>query len=107
MHTTLGAWQKREGGSEEVLSIGNKNILMLSEPISQLSDRLPAFDYVMINSPLKEFEGSRIKDVFGHSKLIIGSNQKWYITEKWKDSCLKHDISAHFTQLDGAFVLKQ
>ena len=107
MHIASGAWQKREGGSEEVLSIGNKNILMLSEPISQLSDRLPAFDYVMINSPLKEFEGSRIKDVFGHSKLIIGSNQKRYITEKWKDSCLKHDISAHFTQLDGAFVLKQ
>jgi competence protein ComEC len=107
MHIASGAWQEQEGTNGEVVSIGNKNILILDKPIAQLRGGLPAFDYVLINSPLGQFDIARIKEVFAQNRLVIGSKQKRYIAERWKDSCLKYDIPAHFTQLDGAFVIKQ
>jgi hypothetical protein len=86
-----------------VLVHRNKTILVLNTPIHSPFASLPAFDYAIINYPIKDFEPERLKQL-ARNKLIIGSNQKRYMAERWRDSCLKYDIPAHFTQLDGAFI---
>lgn len=106
-HVYWSAWQQEEQKYfSEIMEIGSRRALVLNEPL--LPDSISNFpaDYVIINYPLKHFTGKELRHTFPCRKIIIGSNQKRYVAEKWKDSCAKYQIPLHATMLDGAFVLE-
>lgn len=107
-HIVMHAWKEQtDSSSKEIISIGKQKILVLDQPLRIDSSMFQFVDFVLINYPLKEFTAVELKRIFGFKKLIITGNQKRYLMENWKDSCLKHNIDAHFTMFDGAFVLNK
>lgn len=101
------AWQQvAQQNFSEVFKINQQSILVLNAPILLDSTSQFPVDYVLINYPLKAFTGKAIQQMFHCKKIIIGSNQKRYIAERWKDSCAKHNVPLHAVMLDGAFVLE-
>ena len=107
MHVTSGAWKARRQQDTEVLTVDGRKILILNHPLTSFDSSAPSFDYVVINYPMKTFEGSALLKTFNPKQLIFGSNQKRYHAQRWKDSCAKNQIPAHFTHSDGAFLLSR
>lgn len=106
LHIVSGAWEADKIVNTDVVSIGNKNILILREPLAVDTAKSLKVDYLLVSYPIKDFTALQLQKTFGFKKLIIASNQKRYLAERWRDSCRKYSIPAHFTMFDGAFVLK-
>ena len=103
-HIINGAWHSEKVIERELLVIADKRMLILRQPI-QFDTAIFPVDYVLIDYPVNEFNADKMERLFRFKKLILGSNQKRYIVERWRDSCSKHNIQIHATQFDGAFTL--
>jgi competence protein ComEC len=103
-HINWGIVASAPPQSKELFSVAGKKLLVLNEPLNSSPTSFENIDYLLINYPLKGFDALHLQNAFHFTKLIVGSNQRRYVAEAWKDSCLKHRIPAHFTLLEGAFV---
>ncbi|HRO41298.1 MAG TPA: ComEC/Rec2 family competence protein [Flavipsychrobacter sp.] len=106
LHIASGAWRQKNSEMSDVIKIKNQTVFLLQEPIAIDSALSRNVDYLMIGYPVKDFNAPALQRSFCFKKLVVASNQKRYIAEQWRDSCLKHNIPVHFTMFDGAFVLK-
>jgi competence protein ComEC len=107
LHIASGAWKKKGDSIQNLVMIRGKKILLLDQPFQ--SDTAHSFniDYLVITYPVKEFNARQLQHQFHFKKIIVASNTKRYRALQWKDSCIAADIPAHFTMLDGAFVLNK
>lgn len=103
-HVSKHAWQAAQTPAEAVYYVKGKRILTLNAPIIIDTNRKFPIDYLVIAYPVKQFEGLELQQTFGFEKMIIASNQKRYLAQRWRDSCAKYNIPAHFTMFDGAFL---
>jgi competence protein ComEC len=105
LHIASGAWRMKDGLKQDVFMIGGKKILFLREPIQTDTSHVFNIDYLVITYPVKEFSARQLQEQFHFRKMVVASNTKRYRALQWKDSCRAANIPAHFTMLDGAFVL--
>jgi len=94
------------GLSEDLMSVNGKSLLLLRKPIKPDSSFQLNVDYLLICYPVKDFNLTELQQSFHFKELVVTGNQKRYLAQRWKDSCEKNQIPAHFTLFDGAFVMK-
>lgn len=106
MHIRAGAWHCSDSLHAELLCFGAKTLLVLKQP--PLAPPPPELqsDHLFVSYRLPPFSRAHLDRLPAHSKLIISGAQDRFVLKQWKDSCRAMKIAAHFTLLDGAFVLK-
>ncbi|MBS1783317.1 MAG: ComEC family competence protein [Bacteroidetes bacterium] len=105
-HIVTGNWKQGQSIMGNVFRFQGKKILVLDKAIQLDTSFLAQIDLVVIAFPVKRFEGSALHKMFRFNQMILTGLQKRKIMEQWKDSCRSLQIPAHFTMLDGAYVLK-
>ena len=105
-HIISKAWRQSNKYHDDLFIINNKKILLLRQPLTIDTNISMPVDFLLINYPVHRFNGKALQQVFRFQKLVVTGAQKRYRVEQWKDSCEQYRIPAHFTLLDGAFVLK-
>lgn len=107
VHIVAHSHHQIKNNAGQVIKVGNEKLLILNSPLNIDSNIHFNVDYLLINYPIKKFTAIQLKRFFHFKKLIVPGNEKRYIAERWNDSCDKYNIDAHFTLLDGAFILSE
>ena len=101
-HIQWQAWQQSGSGTNEILRIGGKTILILNKEMTD-GGHFPV-DYVVIN-----YNGAAdinsLKKIFTPETIIIGNNYTSAEQEQWVTEGAALHVHVHSIHKDGAFLI--
>src|SRR5690606_37467694 len=105
-HVGKRAWSKpKKWNPQEIYRFRHQTIAFLKTPLAPDSSKFQPIDVLVLEYPVDEFNAPKLLKSVDFKKLIITGNQRRRAVQAWKDSCAKHHIDAHFTMIDGAYVM--
>lgn len=89
-----------------VFRLRGGTVLVLQQPLQADPIAPFAVDHLILTYPISKLDAVSLLQQFRFKKLIVTGNQSRTACLRLKDSCTVQKIPAHFTLLDGAFVLE-
>ena len=105
MHIVSHAWTPNTSHTSSLIRIGKKSMLILNSPSSADTGTSFNVDYLLLNYPVEAVNTGQLRKQYHFQQLIITGTQRRKNIVNWQESCARQGIPAHFTALDGAWVL--